>query len=74
MKFININVAEVDAYKNSGVPLIGDARDTLKILLEKLKGFKAEKKYTDKIRNYNKEWDSIVEIAYNPIDKKNNRN
>lgn len=71
VKFININVAEVDAYKNSGVPLIGDARDTLKILLEKLKGFKAEKKYTDKIRNYNKEWDSIVEIAYNPIDKKN---
>jgi len=69
--FININVAEVDAYKNSGVPLQGDARDTLKILFEKLKDFKTEKKYTDKIRNYNKEWDSIVEIAYKPIDKKN---
>ena len=69
--FININVAEVDAYKNSGIPLQGDARDTLKILFEKLKDFKTEKKYTDKIRNYNKEWDSIVEIAYKPIDKKN---
>ena len=69
--FININVAEVDVYKNSGIPLQGDARDTLKILFEKLKDFKTEKKYTDKIRNYNKEWDSIVEIAYKPIDKKN---
>ena len=69
--FININVAEVDAYKNSGIPLQGDARDTLKILFEKLKDFKTEKKYTDKIINYNKEWDSIVEIAYKPIDKKN---
>ena len=70
VSFININVAEVDIYKNSGIPLQGDARDTLKILLEKLKDFKTEKKYTDKIINYNKEWDSIVEIAYEPINKK----
>ena len=70
VSFININVAEVDVYKNSGIPLQGDARDTLKILLEKLKDFKTEKKYTDKIINYNKEWDSIVEIAYEPINKK----
>jgi len=70
VSFININVAEVDVYKNSGIPLQGDARDTLKILLKKLKDFKTEKKYTDKIINYNKEWDSIVEIAYEPINKK----
>ena len=70
VSFININVAEVDVYKNSGIPLQGDARETLKILLEKLQDFQTEKKYTDKIINYNKEWDSIVEIAYEPINKK----
>ena len=29
--FININVAEFDAFKNSAIPLQGDARETLKI-------------------------------------------
>ncbi len=71
VSFININVAEVDAYKNSGIPLQGDAKETLKILFEKLKDFKTKKKYTDKIKTYNREWDSIVETAYKPIDKKN---
>ena len=31
--FININVAEFDAFKNSAIPLQGDARETLKICL-----------------------------------------
>ena len=35
--FININVAEFDAFKNSAIPLQGDARETLKIISQKLK-------------------------------------
>ena len=32
MKFININVAEFDAYKHNAIPLVGDARVTLEEL------------------------------------------
>lgn len=39
VKFININVAEIDALKESATALVGDARETLVELLEALGGW-----------------------------------
>lgn len=37
--FLNLNVAEIDAYKESAVALIGDARESLRELLQALEGW-----------------------------------
>ena len=39
VRFININVAEFDAYKHSALPLVGDARAALEELLPLLEGY-----------------------------------
>src|SRR5262249_60991216 len=39
VRFININVAEFDAYKHSALPLLGDARVTLEELQSAVAGY-----------------------------------
>lgn len=62
--FININIAEIDAFKHSAVPLQGDAREILKILKEMLGDYHTGSDYVEKIRAYHSEWDEIVTKAY----------
>ena len=68
--FININVAEFDAFKNSAIPLQGDARETLKIISQKLESHSTDKGYIEKIKILNKEWDDIVSKIYRTEDPK----
>lgn len=42
VRFININVFEMDAYKHAAIPLVGDAKVTLEALGKLLQGFRAE--------------------------------
>ncbi|RZT66480.1 3D-(3,5/4)-trihydroxycyclohexane-1,2-dione hydrolase [Microcella alkaliphila] len=66
VKFVNINVAEIDALKESATPLVGDARETLTDLLEALAGWSV----SDEIRQaavsnasaWRAEIDRIVEL------------
>ena len=67
--FININVAEMDAFKHSGIPLQGDARETLKELLKGLGDYKTSQAYTQRVKDYNAEWDAIVEQAYATVNE-----
>lgn len=67
--FININIAEMDAFKQSAIPLQGDAKETIRQLYHGLTNFKTEQEYIERIYNYNQEWDAIVTKAYEPIDK-----
>jgi 3D-(3,5/4)-trihydroxycyclohexane-1,2-dione acylhydrolase (decyclizing) len=39
VRFVNINVAEIDVHKEAGTALLGDARETLSELLEALQGW-----------------------------------
>ncbi|MBZ0309606.1 MAG: 3D-(3,5/4)-trihydroxycyclohexane-1,2-dione acylhydrolase (decyclizing), partial [Anaerolineae bacterium] len=63
--FININVAEFDAYKHNAMPLIGDAKVTLEELLALLEGYHVESGYRQRAVQYNKEWDAEVTRIYN---------
>ena len=65
VRFVNINVAEFDAYKHSAVPLVGDARATLEELLTLLADFSVDEAYRSRARQFNAEWDAEVERIYN---------
>ena len=55
-RFINLNVATVDAFKHAALPLVADARLGLEALTEALDGATFETPAND--------WDAVVERAY----------
>jgi 3D-(3,5/4)-trihydroxycyclohexane-1,2-dione acylhydrolase (decyclizing) len=65
LRFVNINVAEFDAYKRAALPLVGDARVTLEELSALLKGHHTETAYQERALTFNREWDREVERIYN---------
>ena len=65
LRFININVAEFDAYKHNALPLVGDAKVALEELLPLLDGFTTDSDYQARVRNYNQAWDAEVHRIYN---------
>lgn len=68
VRFININIAEFDAFKHSALPLTGDARTILEDLKASLKDYSTESSYQAKAARFNREWDQKVEAAYSPED------
>lgn len=64
VKFININVAEFDAYKHSALPLIGDARVTLEELSSYIRDYKTSGEYQTRVQQLNQEWDEEVSRLY----------
>jgi 3D-(3,5/4)-trihydroxycyclohexane-1,2-dione acylhydrolase (decyclizing) len=65
VKFININVAEFDAFKHAALPVVGDAKVVLEELIELLQGYLVDSQYRERVANYNREWDNIVTQTYN---------
>lgn len=66
VKFININIAEFDAFKMSGLALTGDACETLLKLNKMLEGYQTAPEYQEKAAHFNKSWDEKVGAAYLP--------
>ena len=64
VRFINLNVAPVDAHKQAGVALIADARLGLQSLHEALGGWSAGSEHSERARALAAEWDRTVERAY----------
>jgi 3D-(3,5/4)-trihydroxycyclohexane-1,2-dione acylhydrolase (decyclizing) len=64
VRFVNINVAEFDAYKHSALPLLADARVTLEELMTLLEGYHVEKDYQQKAQQLHKEWQDEVDRIY----------
>lgn len=64
VKFVNLNVADLDAFKHAGIRLVGDARVTLEALSEALEGYEVEAEYREQSTQGNKEWDQEVERLY----------
>lgn len=64
VKFVNVNIADLDAYKHAGIRLVGDARATLEALSETLEGYEVEAEYREQSAQGNKEWDQEVERLY----------
>lgn len=65
VRFVNINVAEFDASKHSGLALVADAKATLEELANALEGFAVSADYRARIDRYHTEWDREVDRIYN---------
>ena len=63
-RFVNLNVASVDAFKHAGLPLVADARDGLWGLRGALEGWSADADHTERATKLAAEWDATVEAAY----------
>jgi 3D-(3,5/4)-trihydroxycyclohexane-1,2-dione acylhydrolase (decyclizing) len=61
VRFIAINVAEMDAAKHGAVPLVGDARAVLDELLPLVAGYRVSARYTETIAGSQQEWRAEVD-------------
>jgi 3D-(3,5/4)-trihydroxycyclohexane-1,2-dione acylhydrolase (decyclizing) len=64
VRFININVAEFDAFKHAGLPLTGDARVTLEELSTALASYHVPEAYSSEIARLRSEWAAEVDRIY----------
>ena len=71
VRFVNINVAEFDAFKHSAIPLTADARLTLEELSEALQGYRVDDDYHARITALKQEWEAEVDrlfhLGHQPI-------
>ena len=66
VRFVNVNVADLDAAKHAGLSLVGDARATLEALFEALAGHEVEAGYREEVTRAVGDWDREVEQFYEP--------
>ena len=64
VRFININVAEFDAFKHAALPLVGDARATLEELKLLLGDYRVSDAYRNNAMHLHDGWDAEVDRIY----------
>jgi 3D-(3,5/4)-trihydroxycyclohexane-1,2-dione acylhydrolase (decyclizing) len=64
LRFININVAELDAFKHSALPLVGDARVVLEELRQALGSYQTESAYQATTTRLRAAWEQEVDRIY----------
>ena len=64
IRFININVAEFDAFKHGALPLTGDARVTIEELQSAVVGYHVEASYAARIATFRSDWEKEVDRIY----------
>jgi len=67
VRFININIAEFDAFKHAALPLTADAKVCIEELTGLLKGFKTAPSYQQHIARLNASWDEQVSKLCSPV-------
>jgi 3D-(3,5/4)-trihydroxycyclohexane-1,2-dione acylhydrolase (decyclizing) len=64
VRFINLNVAPIDAYKQTGLPLMADARAGLDALREALEDWGVDAEHGERAEGLAADWEETVERAY----------
>ncbi len=71
VKFININLFEMDAFKHGGIPLLGDARETLREFKAEIKDYHVTKSISSEIQEFKDEWeqetDRLFHLSHSPL-------
>ena len=65
VRFVNINVGEFDAGKQSALPLIADAQITLKELACAIEGFAVDSSYASQVKSFREAWEKEVGRIHN---------
>ncbi|GAA2358259.1 3D-(3,5/4)-trihydroxycyclohexane-1,2-dione acylhydrolase (decyclizing) [Saccharopolyspora halophila] len=61
VRFVNANIASIDAHKQAAIPVIGDARSTLHQLAETLEGHRVAESYVGEHREGARRWAEIID-------------
>jgi len=64
VRFININAAEFDSFKQSAIPLTADARLTLEELTDALKEYRVDADHQTRISTLKESWETEVERLF----------
>ena len=64
VRFVNLNVASLDAHKLAATALVADAREGLGALTEQLTGWQVHADHRERATRLACEWDETVEAAY----------
>ena len=64
VRFINVNVSEFDAGKQSALPLTADARVTLQELAKALSGFQVDASHSAQVKSFREAWEQEVDRIY----------
>src|SRR5205823_14220410 len=64
VRFVNVNVADFDAAKHSGVRVVADARIALESLAGALAGWSVDDAYRAEAAKLNADWDAEVTRLY----------
>jgi len=64
VRFVNINVAEIDAFKHAAVPLVADARAALEALATAVDGYSVEQHYAGSIVHWKALWENETDRIY----------
>lgn len=64
VRFVNINVAEFDAFKHAALPVVADARAALEELAVLLATHSVAAEYSDRVRAYRERWEREVDRLY----------
>jgi 3D-(3,5/4)-trihydroxycyclohexane-1,2-dione acylhydrolase (decyclizing) len=64
VQFININIAEFDAFKHAALPLVGDARVTLEEMTSALEGYRIAREYANAIATAKHSWVAETEHLF----------
>jgi 3D-(3,5/4)-trihydroxycyclohexane-1,2-dione acylhydrolase (decyclizing) len=65
VRFVNINMAEFDAYKVAAIPVVADARVALEQLVAALAGFRVSKEYEAEASTLKLQWEAEVDRLFN---------
>jgi 3D-(3,5/4)-trihydroxycyclohexane-1,2-dione acylhydrolase (decyclizing) len=66
VRFVNVNVASMDAAKHAGVTVQADAREALTALTGALAGWSVDEEYRTRSADLAAAWEATVEAAYHP--------
>jgi 3D-(3,5/4)-trihydroxycyclohexane-1,2-dione acylhydrolase (decyclizing) len=64
VRFLNLNVASMDAHKHAGLTLVADARDGITALSDALGDWTTPADYRERAKALAAQWDETVERAY----------
>jgi 3D-(3,5/4)-trihydroxycyclohexane-1,2-dione acylhydrolase (decyclizing) len=64
VRFVNVNVAAVDAFKHAAIPVVADALRGIEALSRALEGWSVDDGYRSRARQLAADWDATVSRAY----------
>jgi 3D-(3,5/4)-trihydroxycyclohexane-1,2-dione acylhydrolase (decyclizing) len=70
VRFVNVNVAMLDATKHAGLSVVADAREAITALTAGLRDFHVSDEYAGEVARLKDEWEQTVDAAYHPRSSK----